>query len=116
MAKLTKTFQHFKDGRPADCLEIVIDYNPDTTTIDKIISVRIIDTRLGLSIDATELISCKKAGLKNYFDNIIEDIDWYEIYREQKPDKTYNKVYTVFDHVRNKVISDSLNILNAASR
>lgn len=92
MCKLTKQFSTENES-----FEIVIDWDPEEETIDDIISVKV--TTGSRTIDVSDLF--RFSGLKKYFDDMVDDTDWMEIYRDLKyhQDKAFGKLHR-YDHVQ----------------
>lgn len=111
MCKLTKIFQDYKkDGTLADTMEIDIEYDPETQTIEDVIQIKVFDRRYGMGQDITDLFTSAKSGLKNYTDDLIDSIDWYAIYREQGTKRTFHNNGQVFKD--NMAVCEAMNDLN----
>lgn len=116
--QITKTFQdHKKDGTPCDKMDITVNYDPESQAIVGRPQIKIWDTRTGIGQDVSSLFLGDTSGLKNYFENIIDDIDWREEYRNLKQEqrRAYGKlpnINTAFqniinDHSSRKTVGDN---------
>lgn len=79
MCKLTKKF--FSDKPPTEELEISVEYNPETDTVDDILSIKAREFSTGIVFDLTNLYT---EHLSGHLDTIVSEIDWYDIYRAEK--------------------------------
>lgn len=108
MCKLTKKYSSEKN--PNEELEMTVDYNPETGSVDDIISFRAREFASGIVYDLTDSFSEHFSG---HLDTIVSEIDWRELYREQKPaiipafnmvDYAHKLAATVFPNITKKAI------------
>ena len=80
--KLSKSIQEFTPQNVwQQTLEITVDYNPATGTVDDIISVIARDSRSHVGFDMTKLFTNQLPGV---LDDLVSATDWQEIYSEHK--------------------------------
>jgi len=81
MTKLSKIYEEVNDrGAITGLLEITVDYDPETNSIEPL-TVRAWDKEHFKGIELTGIFS---EHLSGHLDDIIDEIDWQEIYHSQR--------------------------------
>jgi hypothetical protein len=83
MCKLTKTFGQLNKDGSVNTLNVDVDYNEKDNTVTEILYVTAYCSK-GHFIDLTGIFAL---GLNSHLEKIISEVDWREIYREEKVSK-----------------------------